>query len=268
MSTFLLLVCLLTLLFAPPLFLGSESISGLPLFMMVCWKGVRIPLGMAIDLIPLLWASLHSSHPRWLLFRLHYGLHMRRGRLVLLRKHRWWVSLLRTPSQFIFLLHTALLWALHLVRVCAHFGRCFWCLSGSFYSRRYFLDSDGQFIARALTLSLSYEKAPGPSATEGRCFIRGDWRSSWFAERQVCSVHSVLLFNNNFPSFPRLLTIDPAGRACLTQVGRWCSGWYAACYASGYSSWYGYFWACGINWNAGCLRTRRELRPNASDCSD
>ena len=37
---------------------------------------------------------------------------------------RWWISLIRTPSQFIFLLHTALLWALHLVRVCAHFGRC------------------------------------------------------------------------------------------------------------------------------------------------
>ena len=123
-STFLLLVCLLTLLFAPPLFLGSESISGLPLFMMVCWKGVRIPLGMAIDLISLLWASLHSSHPRWLLLRLHYGLHMRRGRLVLLRRHRWWISLLRTPSRITFLLHTALLWALHLVRVCARFGRC------------------------------------------------------------------------------------------------------------------------------------------------
>ena len=44
---------------------------------------------------------------------------------------------------------------------------------------------------RALSFSLPYEKAPGPSATEGRCFIRGDWRSTWFAERQVCSVHSV-----------------------------------------------------------------------------
>ena len=82
MSTFLLLVCLWTLLFAPPLFLGLELISGLPLSMMVCWKGVSIPLGMAIDLISLLWASLHSSLPRWLPHRLHYALLVRRGKLV------------------------------------------------------------------------------------------------------------------------------------------------------------------------------------------
>ena len=69
------------------------------------------------------------------------------------------------------------------------------------YCLHYFLDSNGQFIARALSLTLSYEEAPGPSATEGRCFIRGDWRSTWFAERQVCSVHSVPLFNNIFPFF-------------------------------------------------------------------
>ena len=123
-NTFLLLVCLLTLLFAPPLFLGSESISGLPLSMMVCWKGVSFPLGMAIDLISLLWGSLHSSHRRWLPHRLHYGLHMRRGKLVRLRRHHWWISLLRTPSRLTFLLRTILLWPLHLVRVCAHFGRC------------------------------------------------------------------------------------------------------------------------------------------------
>ena len=83
-------------------------------------------------------------------------------------------------------------------------GFVYCCLSGRLYRWRYFLDSDGQFIARALTLSLSYEKAPGPSATEGRCFIRDDWRSSLFAERQVCSVHSLPLFNNNFPSCHRL----------------------------------------------------------------
>ena len=124
MSTSLLLVCRLTLLFAPPLFLGLELISWLPLSMMVYWKGVSIPLGMAIDLISLLWASLHSSLPRWLPHRLHYALLMRRGRLVRLRRHRWWILLLRNSSQFIFLPHTALLWALHLVRVCAHFGRC------------------------------------------------------------------------------------------------------------------------------------------------
>ena len=32
------------------------------------------------------------------------------------------------------------------------------------------------------------KKAPGPSATEGRWLTRGDWRSSWFAERQVCEL--------------------------------------------------------------------------------
>ena len=37
------------------------------------------------------------------------------------------------------------------------------------------------------------KKAPGPSATEERWLTRGDWRSSWFAERQVCSAHSVPL---------------------------------------------------------------------------
>ena len=119
---------------------------------------------------------------------------------------------------------------------------------------------------RALTLSMSYEKAPGPSATEGTCFTCGDWRSSWFAERQVCSVHSVPLFNNIFPFFPRPLTIDPAGRTGVMQVGRWYSGWYAACYASGYSSWYRYYWGRALDSNAGCLRTRRELRPDASGC--
>ena len=55
------------------------------------------------------------------------------------------------------------------------------------------------------------KKTPDPSATEGRCFIRGDWRSTWFAERQVCSVLSVPLFNNISPFF-RPLIIDPAGR--------------------------------------------------------
>ena len=37
------------------------------------------------------------------------------------------------------------------------------------------------------------KRPPGPSATEGRCFTRGDWRSTWFAERQVCSVVSLSL---------------------------------------------------------------------------
>ena len=45
-----------------------------------------------------------------------------------------------------------------------------------------------QVIARALAVALTYEEAPGPSATEGRWLTRGDWRSSWFAERQVCEL--------------------------------------------------------------------------------
>ena len=39
----------------------------------------------------------------------------------------------------------------------------------------------------------------------GRCLILGDWRSSWFAERQVCSVHSSLLCNNNFSPCLRII---------------------------------------------------------------
>ena len=46
---------------------------------------------------------------------------------------------------------------------------------------------------------IKYESAPGPFAAEGRCFIRGDWRSTWFAERQVGVLSVSLLYNNNFP---------------------------------------------------------------------
>ena len=57
---------------------------------------------------------------------------------------------------------------------------------------------------RARSRSPCRMKRPCPSATEGRWLIRGDWRSTWFAERQVCSVHSVPLFNNTSPFFPVL----------------------------------------------------------------
>ena len=97
--------------------------------------------------------------------------------------------------------------------------------SGRPFSLRYFLDSSGHFFAHAFTLTLSYEKAHGPSATEGRCFIRGDWRSTWFAERQVCSVHSVPLFNNISLFFCPLI-IDPAGRTNPAGSSRGCyAGW-------------------------------------------
>ena len=104
-------------------------------------------------------------------------------------------------------------------------GFVYCCLFGRLYCLRYFLDSSGQLIARAITLTLSYEKAPGPSATEGRCFIRGDWRSTWFAERQVCSVHSVPLFNK-ISLFPCHLIIDPAGRTVPAGSSWGCyAGW-------------------------------------------
>ena len=189
---------------APPVLLGSAPIFGFPVFTTIYWKGVSFPLGMAIVLISLLWPILRSSHLRWPPLRLRYGPRTRRGKLVRLRRHLWWTSLLQILLRPISPPRTVLLWALLLARVCARSGRCspaflFCCLSERFYCSRYFLDSTGHFIARALSLTLSYEEAPGPSATEGRCFIRGDWRSTWFAERQVCSVHSVPLFNNISP---------------------------------------------------------------------
>ena len=79
-----------------------------------------------------------------------------------------------------------------LARLCAHSGRFFGYgpivstegTNGLRYSR----DFAYQVIARELALALTYKKAPGPSATEGRWLTRGDWRSSWFAERQVCEL--------------------------------------------------------------------------------
>ena len=68
---------------------------------------------------------------------------------------------------------------------------------------RFSWDFAYQVIARDLALALTYVKAPGPSATEGRLLTRGDWRSSWFAESQVCSGHSVPLLII-FPFFPVL----------------------------------------------------------------
>ena len=119
-----LLACLVILLSAPPVLLVSAPVSGLPVSTMICWKGVSFPLGMAIDLISLLWAILHSSHRRWLPLPLHYGLHMRRGKLVRLRRHLWWTSLLQILLRPISPPRTVLLWALRLGRVCSRSGRC------------------------------------------------------------------------------------------------------------------------------------------------
>ena len=84
-----------------------------------------------------------------------------------------------------------------LARLCAHSGQFF--DYGPFVSTegtnglRYSRDFAYQVIARELALALTYIKVPGPSATEERWLTRGDWRSSWFAESQVCSAHSVPL---------------------------------------------------------------------------
>ena len=65
----------------------------------------------------------------------------------------------------------------------ARFGCVNW-LVGSLF----FLDFFFRVTAGAIKVSSKFENAPGPSAAEERCFIRGDWRSSWSAERQVCDL--------------------------------------------------------------------------------
>ena len=57
----------------------------------------------------------------------------------------------------------------------ASFLGCPYCWHSFYYS-----------IARAFTFALTYEKKED-------VFIRGDWRFTWFAERQVCSVVSLSL---------------------------------------------------------------------------
>ena len=69
-------------------------------------------------------AILRSSRLRWPLLRLRYGLRTNRGKLVPSRKLLCWTSLRLLLLQLIFLLHTALLWAPLLGRVCARFGWC------------------------------------------------------------------------------------------------------------------------------------------------
>ena len=79
-----------------------------------------------------------------------------------------------------------------------------------------FLDFFFQVSARALTVSHKYESAPGPFAAEGRCFILGDWRSTWSAERQVCVLSVSLLFNNNFPCPLIIHCVEQFLRNCLS----------------------------------------------------
>ena len=94
-SILLSLAWLTMLLSALPVLLGSALNSGFPVFTTICWKGVSFPLGMAIDLISLLWAILHSSHLRQPPLRLRYGPRTKRGKLVRLRRHLRWTLLLQ-----------------------------------------------------------------------------------------------------------------------------------------------------------------------------
>ena len=54
-------------------------------------------------------------------------------------------------------------------------------------------------LSRARAFTITYAKTFGPFAAEGAWLIRGDRRSTWFAERQVCSVNSFHLFYFTFP---------------------------------------------------------------------
>ena len=91
-----------------------------------------------------------------------------------------------------------------------------------FFGCAYSLDFVFQDIARALSLSLTFEKAPGPSEIEGTCRILGGWRFTWVAERQVCSVRSFYCFIILSPLV--LLIIDLAGRAVPARLGIY-TGW-------------------------------------------
>ena len=153
----------------------SVPVSGLPVSTMIFWKGVSFHLGMAINLISLLWTILHSSHRRWLLHRLHLRSTYEAWKAGTLTKaciggHRsfsFYCGLFFCSIQLFFGLSISFVSVLALEGVTAF---VFCCLSRRPFYCHYFLDSDGQFIAHAFTLSLSYEKAPGPSATGGEMF--------------------------------------------------------------------------------------------------
>ena len=145
-----------------------------------------------------------------------------------------------------FLLRTVLLWALHLVRVCAHSPEA----------------STACTTSSTPTVSSLRARSRSPCRMKRPLVLlrpRGDVSSvvtgappgSLSARCVVFTVSPCLIIIP--PFFPRPLTIDPAGRSCVAQVGRWYSGWYAACYAGGYSSLVRYFWTRALNWNAGSL---------------
>ena len=160
--------------------LGLALTSGAHVSTTIRWKGDSVPLGMAINLISLLCFGIRSF------FFAVYVRSVESGYFVEIVARRYCASR----------------------SYCSLFLRVSWI---AFLSLDFALPVEGFYgsspckfsegptgscyhvVQSALAVALTYKKAPGPSATEGRCFIRGDWRSSWFAESQVCSAHSVPL---------------------------------------------------------------------------
>ena len=241
------------------------------MFTTICWKGVSFPLGMAIDLISLLWAILRSSRLHWPLLRLHFGLRTKRGKLVPLRRHLCWTSLHLVLLLSIFLLRTQLFFWLFLsfVSVLALEGVpgfVYCCPSGRLYCLHCFLDSDVSVHCARDHAHPVVRRGPWSFCDRGEMVVRsavtGAPPGSLSARCVVFTVSPCLII---FLPFFRPLIIDPAGPTVpagstggVTQVGQWYSGWYAACYVGGYSSWYRYCSQREHDGDPGSLRTSCE----------
>ena len=135
------------------------------------------------------------SQSRWLLVLGPCVLFTKRGKLEISRCLCYRMFPGRTTTVCLSLLHKLSLCGHLHAPVCVHSGRLlrYW-LYISPYSQSTEFPIDKSTLASFDT----YEEAPGPSETEGRCFIRGASRFVRVAERQVCRVLSVPLFNNIF----------------------------------------------------------------------
>ena len=128
---------------------------------------------------------------------------MKHGKLGILPGLRYGILPVRIPA-ILFFLYATFVFPGYVSEVAAgfslegHTGLFFGARSECVYWL--FLDFFFQVTARALSVPKKYQSAPGPFAAEGRCFILGDWRSTWSAERQVCvlSVSPCLII---FPLF-------------------------------------------------------------------
>ena len=96
--------------------LSLVQVSGAHVSTTIHWKGDSVPLGMAINLISLLWASLHSSHRLWHPVLLLCGLRTKRGKRVLCRDRRSQIS---SPQTLLQPICPSLLVCLPLARLCA-----------------------------------------------------------------------------------------------------------------------------------------------------